>query len=372
MALLSGLTLFVIFSTFGSFSGSSTQASSLPTPTRPGPGKTTFYSGINFTVVPGFFKQEAEETDPNEFDWISENFGLVFKTPSGTPDWPKFKREVARLNNKAARNERYKVLFLARHGQGHHNVAESFYGTALWDCFYSLLDGNETARWDDALLTKQGEAEARKAAASWKTQRKFGIPLPETYLSSPLRRAASTLLLTFTPNIPNLRPIFIENLRETLGAHTCDRRHSKADLALLYPTFTFEKWFFPDAVRPLSNPLVRDDPLWNPLLRETEPQKQQRVKDALYEIFGFKLDRNGRNLLSIRDWELPKGETYVSVTAHSGLIASALRVLGHRPFRLPTGGMIPVVVKATFGQEQEPRLPLESDVVKPCIAPPPE
>ena len=67
------------------------------------------------------------------------------------------------------------------------NAAESFYGRALWDCFYSLLDGDETSRWDDALLTSQGEDEARKAAAAWKTQRKFGVPLPESYLSSPLR-----------------------------------------------------------------------------------------------------------------------------------------------------------------------------------------
>jgi hypothetical protein len=37
----------------------------------------------------------------------------------------------------------------------------------------------------------------------------------------------------------------------------------------------------------------------------------------------------------------------VSLTSHSGAIASKLRVLGHRDFPLPTGGMIPVLVKAT-------------------------
>ncbi len=37
---------------------------------------------------------------------------------------------------------------------------------------------------------------------------------------------------------------------------------------------------------------------------------------------------------------------YVSLTTHSGSIASILRVLGHRPYRLPTGAILPVLVKA--------------------------
>ena len=38
--------------------------------------------------------------------------------------------------------------------------------------------------------------------------------------------------------------------------------------------------------------------------------------------------------------------TYISLTTHSGSIASLLRVIGHRDFRLPTGAIIPVLVKA--------------------------
>ena len=38
--------------------------------------------------------------------------------------------------------------------------------------------------------------------------------------------------------------------------------------------------------------------------------------------------------------------TYISFTTHSGSIASLLRVIGHRQFRLPTGALIPVFVKA--------------------------
>ena len=38
--------------------------------------------------------------------------------------------------------------------------------------------------------------------------------------------------------------------------------------------------------------------------------------------------------------------TYISFTTHSGSIASLLRVIGHREFRLATGALIPVLIKA--------------------------
>lgn len=37
------------------------------------------------------------------------------------------------LNKEAPTGTSYKVLFLGRHGDGDHNVAEAFYGTAAWD-----------------------------------------------------------------------------------------------------------------------------------------------------------------------------------------------------------------------------------------------
>lgn len=41
-----------------------------------------------------------------------------------------------------------------------------------------------------------------------------------------------------------------------------------------------------------------------------------------------------------------KNDSFVSITSHSGEISSILRVLGHRPFNLNTGAIIPVLVKA--------------------------
>ncbi len=51
----------------------------------------------------------------------------------GKTQWQRFAQEVARLNYEAPSGTFYKVLYLGRHGQGVHNVAETKYGTAEWD-----------------------------------------------------------------------------------------------------------------------------------------------------------------------------------------------------------------------------------------------
>jgi hypothetical protein len=44
---------------------------------------------------------------------------------------------VASLEAAKKEGESYKVLFLGRHGQGWHNVAETKYGTKAWDVRFS-------------------------------------------------------------------------------------------------------------------------------------------------------------------------------------------------------------------------------------------
>lgn len=44
------------------------------------------------------------------------------------------------------------------------------------------------------------------------------------------------------------------------------------------------------------------------------------------------------------------------MTSHSGAIGGMLRVLGHREYRLKTGGAIPVLVKAEWVSGDEPPL----------------
>jgi len=102
---------------------------------------TAMASRLNITSVPGFFAQDLPETDPFLFSHEKSNFGLLDSfnmdlfpaTPSviglelvyGAP-WDRFKDAIAALNRDAPEGTSYRVLFLARHGQGHHNVAGMF------------------------------------------------------------------------------------------------------------------------------------------------------------------------------------------------------------------------------------------------------
>lgn len=77
-----------------------------------------------------------------------ENFGLIqqsypsddtLESANEKTQWQRFEHYIRELNKNAEEGVEYKVLYLGRHGQGYHNVAESRYGTKLWDvCFFFL------------------------------------------------------------------------------------------------------------------------------------------------------------------------------------------------------------------------------------------
>lgn len=173
---------------------------------------------------------------------------------------------VDKLNSEADQNTSYKVLYLARHGQGDHNVAESHYGTALWDSHYSKLTTDGTSRssppppfplsestdvraapWGpDAKLTPLGISQAQSVNLAWKEQIVSSIPLPQVLYVSPFSRSASTLRLTWHDILIDphgMKPIFKEMWRETIGLHTCDQRDMATYLKGAYPGFVFEEPF---------------------------------------------------------------------------------------------------------------------------------
>ncbi|PQE13800.1 phosphoglycerate mutase protein [Rutstroemia sp. NJR-2017a BVV2] len=256
-------------------------------------------SWINYTAVPGFFLQDDAATTPSTFDY--------------------FEKYVDSLNKNASHNVNYKVLFMGRHGEGYHNAAETFYGTPA--CYYSILDGNATVTWADAHLDPAGISQAQKAAAYWASRLTLQkIPAPQSYYTSPLYRCLQTSNITFsTLSLPKSRPFkptIKELFREGISGHTCDRRSNKTFIHESFPTYKFEKGF------------VETDPLWEALHGETSGDQDIRSKKVLDEVFGS--DDN----------------TWLSITSHSGEIASILRVLHHRVFSLTTGAIIPVLVKA--------------------------
>ncbi|KAF2476780.1 phosphoglycerate mutase-like protein [Lindgomyces ingoldianus] len=293
---------------------------------------------VNYTVVPGIFLQDDPSTNASTFNFTASNFGLIdrdYPTDSSCPDrkhstqWQRLSHYISALNSHSRSNERYSLLFLGRHGEGFHNAAESFYGTPAWNCYWSELDGNGTATWADAHLTATGINQALTVNKFWKhLMQDEKITPPETYYTSPLYRCLSTANLTFSgldlPRRNQFVPTIKEYFREGISAHTCDRRSNKTFIHSNFPSYRFEKGF------------PEYDPYWTALHAETSTDQDIRSKKVLDDVFSN------------------DDSTYISVTAHSGEIASLLRVLGHRTFSLSTGAVLPVFVKVTTLQGNSP------------------
>ncbi|KAG8527427.1 uncharacterized protein KY384_007579 [Bacidia gigantensis] len=283
-----------------------------------------------YEVLAGYFSQDDPITVASAYDYTKDNFGLIPRIyhesqPSSELDssrqWRSFELNLSRLNTISHSMVHYKLLYIGRHGQGVHNVAESRYGRLAWDAEYSKLDGDDHGQWVDALLTPLGRTQAEKASAFWASLISAGAPLPEAYFVSPLDRCLATAQITFAelslPEARKYQPIVKEGLREIMGVHTCDKRSRATFIKAKYPEVMIEEGF------------AADDKLWSKGHRETDAEADIRIRQTLNEIFSSHA-----------------GCEVISLTSHSGAIRSILRVLGHREFRLPTGSVLPVLVKA--------------------------
>lgn len=306
--------------------------------------KTKSYQ-FKYTTLPGYFLQDDPRTPAEGFQFMNTNFGLVerpYDSDESLPDhgqgqtsWRRFEHHITSLNHAAAEphleredgaGARYKLIFLGRHGNGYHNIAERYYGGEAWDCHFSTLDGDPDGimTWSDAHLSEEGRRQAAEVNTFWKSQIKDQeMSLPEAYFVSPLDRAMETAEITFQDLLgptPNSQPIVMERLREGTGIHTCDRRSSVSQIRQRYPTSLTNR-----------DPLLTEtDEFWDATLREPD--------DALTGRLGKLLDAV---------LESPQGDESerISFTSHSGAIGAILRVLGHRPFALGTGAVIPVFLK---------------------------
>lgn len=120
---------------------------------------------FNITTVPGYFMQDDPDTDPDTFDYVylsspqfmkkrsiinnisicqvKSNFGLIQRDYDSDEDaelknrettqWQRFEHHLRQLNHNSHPDVSYRLLFLGRHGEGYHNVAEDEYGTKAWD-----------------------------------------------------------------------------------------------------------------------------------------------------------------------------------------------------------------------------------------------
>lgn len=146
------------------------------------------------------------------------------------------------------------------------------------------------------------------------------MPYFDTYYTSPLSRCVLTAYESFKdidlPEDKPFVPIVKEFLREGVSIHTCDNRSNKTYIESLIPVIKFEEGF------------AEHDPLFRGDVGETGEHQLERSKEVLDDI--FTVDES----------------VWISISSHSGEITKLLAALNHQPFRLATGQIIPVLVKA--------------------------
>ncbi|KZO96795.1 phosphoglycerate mutase [Calocera viscosa TUFC12733] len=267
-----------------------------------------------YKFIPGFFVQDDHAYSSSV--QIIPSFGL--KDAQHPDRWAQFKKQIAERHEELKREGSFiKVFFIGRHGQGWHNVASTKYGTADWEAKWAALNGDGKMVWGpDPELTPQGIQEAKNVNEAWKKELPHGIPLPHRWFASPFQRASNTLRITFDGVVPNPKPLIIEEIREMIGMHTCDKRSPKTTIAERFPTFFIEEEF------------TEEDELWKPDYRENEGEMVVRAARGLDKI----MDRT----------ELD--DVYISISAHTGIARALMAAVGHRRYDLPTGGVLPMVV----------------------------
>ncbi|KAF6789411.1 phosphoglycerate mutase family protein [Colletotrichum sojae] len=234
--------------------------------------------------------------------------------------WEKFAAHVKRLNDESPEGTQYKVLYLTRHGLGYHNVQAVKVGNAEWDRYWSHLDGDGVVTWLDAELVDEGVQQARDLHAFWADATgKEGVPFPQSFYTSPLRRCLRTSDLVFRELVEErgqeFRPTVKEGLRERMTDHTCDKRSSRTWIAGAYPKYIIEPGF------------TEEDELWKADVFENTESHLARKQLVLEEIFSS------------------DPSYFVSLTVHSYAISAIMNVGGQKKFRVREGSSIAVLVR---------------------------
>lgn len=271
-----------------------------------------------FETVPGYFKQLLPETDDKNFDHLGEHFGKL-------KPWKQTLADIQKLNDESPDNVVYKLLLLGRHGQGYHNLADLKYGEKAWNEYWLRRTGDGEIVWaPDAELTDLGIQQAQDNHKQFKIELEDGLELPTRWFSSPFRRSIDTLIGTWDGfvDLQKVKPYIMEDFRETIGVHLCDKRLPRRVIAEKY-----EKKGF--------------------VIEDGFEEEDIYYKDDYREQVWEQAFRTNRGFQHVFDSTDKFADQVVSVTSHSGTIRTQLIVLGHRVFFIETGGLIPVVVKAT-------------------------
>ncbi|EJT46043.1 hypothetical protein A1Q1_05425 [Trichosporon asahii var. asahii CBS 2479] len=272
---------------------------------------------FEYNIVPGFFLQDNGDKNVEfETDIRDKSFGMLDQSPER---WANFQRRVEELQATAPPGVQYKVFFLGRHGQGWHNFCSDKYGVEQkWESEMAFVNGDGEFTWGpDPSLTPLGHDQTKAVGAAWKREAAAGAPVDKIrFFTSPLQRTCQTMINSWGDMLGP--PETWEDFREIYGSHTCDKRSPARTIRERFPMVKIEPGF------------TEEDELWLPDDRETDAHMQLRARRYMDRIFAG---------------EAP--ETYISITGHGAIFRNLLVVLGHKPWPLSTGEMIPVVVKAT-------------------------
>jgi broad specificity phosphatase PhoE len=108
----------------------------------------------------------------------------------------------------------------------------------------------------------------------------------------------------------------------------------------MFPSYQFEAGF------------TESDQLWDATESETDEAFAVRAKAVLDDVF------------------ITDDKSWISITAHSGAITQLLGALNHRAFRLATGQIVPVLVKAEVIELQPTPVFEAHEPYSTCDAPP--
>jgi len=204
-----------------------------------------------------------------------------------------------------------KVIYVVRHAEGTHNVAEREYGTAAWNAKYSF-----EPKYTDAPLSDEGARQSQALGRMITHEMSDGWEY-QTLVSSPMRRTLNTSAIAFD-GLHGPR-IVLEDCREGISLHTCDHRSNISDLARQFSLYDF------------SNVAHDVDPYWG-TMDETSQQEEARAQRFLTTL-----------------WACCTGR-HVVVTTHSGFGAALFRLLKHPKCGLPNAALHPIVVVPTNSQ----------------------
>ncbi len=307
-------------------------------------------SRFKFQAVPEFFFDYwgAAQQDPTFQATTLPAYGLVDKEyqtannqslkAEGKKPWQRFQAYVKHLNEQESGSTTYKIVYIMRHGLGHHNVYESKVGRDAWNVSnqYFLIsyasidgyqnkwsheDGDGEIVWADSQLNADGIEQAKGLGRFWcDSIEKDKMPLPETIYTSPLARCLETTRLVFADVVSEqggeFHPVVKELLRERLTDHTCDRRSKLAWIKENYPDYVIESGF------------SEEDKLWDSSKSETVEEHVARKQKLLDDIFAT------------------DDSQVIALTTHSYAMSAILRALGTKEFRVREASSVALLVKA--------------------------